>query len=350
MGRLVAGDQYKQLIVAKEDGMHGKVSLMISACLLVCISGVAQRARIPNVDGGGALSGFIDVDIRRNFGGGSLGPYTVDVLSNGIPEARTYSTPGGNAVIGPLRPGRYTVSVSGPGISTAMEEVDLSDAASRYRVVVTVNRDPNQVATGAASGSVSAEELNAPSDAKKHYGQGLKFARKKQWEKAIAEFRRATEVFPKYASAFTGLGLTYYEIHDNAKATEFLTEAIQINPSDALALRWLGKMSISERNFSAARTYLEGAVRYDPSNDELLALLAWSQLETGSTSESIKTALRVSDKSPQAAAAHFIAGRGYEISARTKEALEQYRLCIKDDPHSPNVQLAESRIANLAHK
>jgi Flp pilus assembly protein TadD len=319
--------------------------LLISVYLLSCASAFAQRAGVPGEDLANDLAGFIDVQIERNYTGSGLEPLTVELSRNGVPITRTFSSPNGTAQLGPLRSGRYTVTVSGPGVSSSIESVELRDGMNSH-VMVGVRRDTDQSST-AANGPVSVAELNVPSKAQKIYGNGLKYARKQQWEKAAAEFKRAIEAYPSYVSAHTALGLACYELHDLPGADASFSKALQISSSDSMALRWLGKLRLADHRFSEADQYLENAIRYDPNNDEVLMMLSWAQLETGKTQTAIATALRVAETSVHAPAAHYIAGRGYDVSGQKDLAIAQYKLCIKSNPHSPNVQLAESRIAAL---
>ena len=325
--------------------MHSRCLFLISVFLLSCLPTFAQRVGMRGEDMNGDFTGFIDVQIERGYVGSSLEPLTVELSRNGVPLARTFLSPSGSAQLGPVHPGHYTVTVSGPGVISTMESVELRDGMNGH-VMVGVNRGPTE-SSSAQNGTVSAAELNVPSKAKKFYGNGLKYGRRREWAKSAEEFKRAIKEYPSYGSAYAALGIANYELHDVKSADALFVTALQLNPSDPMALHWLGKLRLAEHKFPEAEQYLQNAIRYQPNNDEVVVMLAWAQLETGKTQTAISTALRVSETSVHASAAHYIAGRGYDVSGQKDLAIAQYRLCIKSDSHSPNVQLAQSRIANL---
>lgn len=55
-------------------------------------------------------------------------------------------------------------------------------------------------------------------------------------EKAFESFKKLTEINPNYANAFTYLGITFEELKGKNKATDCYRKAIEVNPSDKLAL------------------------------------------------------------------------------------------------------------------
>ena len=75
-----------------------------------------------------------------------------------------------------------------------------------------------------AWGSVDKERAVA------HYTTGCGYLEKGQWDKAIAEYNEAIELYSKYVEAYFYRGYAYDEKGKHEKAISDFTKAIEINP------------------------------------------------------------------------------------------------------------------------
>ncbi len=77
-------------------------------------------------------------------------------------------------------------------------------------------------------------------EAIQHMQAGIAADKQRQFDVAIAEFRKVTELEPTFADGFISLGQTYMEKHDLASAVAPLKRALEINPDSAPAHQLLG--------------------------------------------------------------------------------------------------------------
>ena len=77
---------------------------------------------------------------------------------------------------------------------------------------------------GGAWGSVGKERAIS------YYTTGCSYLEKGQWDKAIAEYNEAIELYPKYVEAYFYRGYAYDEKGLYEQAISDFTKAIEINP------------------------------------------------------------------------------------------------------------------------
>ena len=123
----------------------------------------------------------------------------------------------------------------------------------------------------------------------------------KNYEKALLIDKDLTEVYAP-------LGIFYYKFGDIAKADEYLTKAVEINPADAESQYYLGLIRYKQNRGADAETAFTQAVKlYEKSPD--------------------------ADKlSQNIAEAHFYLGKIRGDSNRTDDAFAEYKEAIKLNP------------------
>lgn len=142
----------------------------------------------------------------------------------------------------------------------------------------------------------------------KHYTEGHKFLKRKDYESARAEYGKSVAVDPAFASgyyqlayiakrdgnlkaaegfyleavtsdgthykAWYGLGNLYSQMGNNAKAIESLKTSISINPNYEKAYYVIGKVYESQKSNSLAITNLKKAIEVDKKYSKAYELLA----------------------------------------------------------------------------
>jgi len=142
----------------------------------------------------------------------------------------------------------------------------------------------------------------------KHYTEGHKFLKRKDYESARLEYEKAVAVDPSFASgyyqlayiakkdgnfkaaegfyleavtsdathykAWYGLGNLYSGMGNNAKAIESLKTSISINPKYEKAYYVLGKVYESQKSYSQAISNLKKAIEVDKKYSKAYELLA----------------------------------------------------------------------------
>ncbi|MFQ6037908.1 MAG: tetratricopeptide repeat protein [Candidatus Aminicenantales bacterium] len=94
--------------------------------------------------------------------------------------------------------------------------------------------------------------------------RGTDYLARKEYPKAIEQFRKAVAIDPKSSKAFNLMGIAYFQMMDYPKARGCFEKAVAIQPSYAQAHNNLGSVHFMERNFKEARGEYEKAISLKP--------------------------------------------------------------------------------------
>lgn len=119
-----------------------------------------------------------------------------------------------------------------------------------------------------------------PEDPFYNYDLGIAKIQATQYDEAILNLNRSTQLFPDFSSAYAILGIAYSKQGLNELAEENFEKAIQIRPS-LIQYRWqLADHYLGLQKFSLAEKQLDYALESDPTNSTshfLLGQLNYSQ-------------------------------------------------------------------------
>ncbi|HSE98047.1 MAG TPA: tetratricopeptide repeat protein, partial [Blastocatellia bacterium] len=165
---------------------------------------------------------------------------------------------------------------------------------------------------------------------------GRAYRETKHYDEAIAEFKKAIALDPKYPRTHYNLGLSYL-LKDGTlmlkeAAAEFRTE-LKINPEEFLPIYNLGLVCVVERQYEEAARLLEKAVALRPQNPDARLFLgnAYHGLrEYEKAIESLRKAFELNpnlDKNSQyAEEAHFILGQSLVRAGRVEEGEKELEI------------------------
>ncbi|HEX7407427.1 MAG TPA: tetratricopeptide repeat protein [Candidatus Binatia bacterium] len=124
---------------------------------------------------------------------------------------------------------------------------------------------------------------SAPNSAKAHYNMGVAFQKEGADAAAIAEFRRALEIYPYDAGAGAplGIGISYEKQGRMDQAIEWYKKALDLEPELGGAHTNLCRALLRERRFDEAATACRRGLRYSPSDANLLKWLGASLVGAG---------------------------------------------------------------------
>jgi Tfp pilus assembly protein PilF len=237
-----------------------------------------------------------------------------------------------------LRPGDYKIRVTGSGIvPTETSLIPVSGA--NHTEFITVKTDPQDVSASAEAGptSISTTELAIPEKAKKEFDEGTKNSDKKHWKEAREHFERATALYPKYALAFNNLGVAYLKLGEREKATDSFRAALALDEHVADANLNMGHMLYDDKKYKEAEPFLSRALIAEPLNPQLLTVLANTELQNSELDLALANARKVHTlpNHEKFAISHLIAAQILESRNSNKEAGEEYKLFLQEDPQSP---------------
>lgn len=205
----------------------------------------------------------------------------------------------------------------GPSEAQALERKGkLAEAATVWRNVA--QRDPRNAAAWASL--------------------GLVLSRLQQYPEAEVAYRKAIALDPKLPAVQLNLGLAEFKQGKLQAAIEPLRAALAADPQNMQACTLLGLSYYGVGRFKEANEQLAAAVKSDPGNAELHGVLAQSCLSAKNYSCALDEFTWISRQHADSAAAHMLTGEALDGLGRTPEAITEFEIAAKADPHAPNVQ------------
>jgi tetratricopeptide (TPR) repeat protein len=197
-------------------------------------------------------------------------------------------------------------------------------------------------------------------EAVQHMQAGIAADKQRQFDVAITEFRKVTELEPAFADGFTSLGQAYMEKHDFGSAIASLKHALEVNPDSTPAHQLLGYALLAQGypaqaiphlarakeksavgiaqiqtgQLAEAVANLHAALAEHPNDPDILYYLGRA---SGLLSkQSIDTLLAAY---PDSARAHEAMGENYSVLRNMPDAEREYREALRLRPDVPEVHL-----------
>jgi tetratricopeptide (TPR) repeat protein len=140
--------------------------------------------------------------------------------------------------------------------------------------------------------------------------QGTNYAWERQWNKAIAEYRRALDEFPGESSVYTALGQALVYAGRTQDALEVYQRAARLTPDDPQALERVAELQEQSGDVAGAvKTWLHSADMHLRRRAVDAAVQVWQHLV---------------EVAPTAAAAHERLATAYASMDQTRKAIRQY--------------------------
>lgn len=197
-------------------------------------------------------------------------------------------------------------------------------------------------------------------EASQHWNAARRAEEQKQFDVAVNEYRKVTELEPSFAGGFVSLGQAFMEQRDYGSALVPLKRALEIDstliPAHQLLgyallaqgytaeaiphldrARELGALGIAQTDagqFAEAIQNLQAALQQRPNDPDLLYYLGRA---SGLLSkQSVDTLLAAY---PDSARAHQSMAENYFVLRQMTEAQKHYEQALKDRPDTPNLHL-----------
>jgi len=98
-------------------------------------------------------------------------------------------------------------------------------------------------------------------DALQHFKRGVMFSSKGRYNEAIAEFKKAIKIEPRYVRSYLNIGLIYKEQNILDQAEKYFRQALSVDPEDARAHLYLGVTLALTKNLKEAERHLKQALK-----------------------------------------------------------------------------------------
>ncbi|MBI2683101.1 MAG: tetratricopeptide repeat protein [Acidobacteriales bacterium] len=216
---------------------------------------------------------------------------------------------------------------------------------------MTVKRKPDENSqTTSLQGAISEAELNIPDNARGEFTKGAKAMGKNDFDRARTYFTRATEIYPRYAEAFNALGVIAMNSKSPSEGRAFFERAIQADDKHPAAFVNMAKILVGEHHVAEATNMVMKSIVLDPRNAESQSLLCYFQLLQGKLEDAAGT-VKVVHGLPHErfAMVHYMVANALERQQKTLEAIEEYKLFLKEAQTGPQVERARGALAALEH-
>jgi tetratricopeptide (TPR) repeat protein len=196
----------------------------------------------------------------------------------------------------------------------------------------------------------SGTSLDAPKDAAKAYDKGSKAAKKKKWDDAEKELRKAVDLYPKYAVAWYELGTVYHQQNNAAQAQDAYTNATKADEKYVNPYAQLARLHGSQGKWPETAEMAAKAIKLNPYfSPEMYYISAVANFNLKK--------LDVAEEHAREAAKMDAQGRNPRINSLLgvvlaqkeayPEAAENMRAFLKKVPEGPDADHAKKQLAEI---
>lgn len=121
----------------------------------------------------------------------------------------------------------------------------------------------------------------SPTSPTNHNNLGDLYGRRKDYQRAIEEFKTAILLKPNYGDAYHNLGNTYAEIGDIQNALDNYQKAVQYNPNLWQSYQNIASIYFAQKKYPESLLAIQEAIKLNPSNPNLVFNLAVIYLNSG---------------------------------------------------------------------
>ncbi len=238
-----------------------------------------------------------------------------------------------------MRPGRTpllaTAALLALGVAAPAQEVPPPLQAGFEEGVRALKAGKLDDAEKAFRGVLARDPTSAPV----HNNLGIVLQERRQHEQAVAEFREAARLDPRYVAPRILLGASLLALGQVGEARRELERAVKLAPKEPLARLQLAKVEESGGDWMGAVEQYQALRELKPEEPEYLYGLGSAYLHLS------EWCLRELDKREGGAARLFQAlGHNYRVQGRPDLALTAFTKAAEADPTLPEVHLAMAQI------
>ncbi len=151
-----------------------------------------------------------------------------------------------------------------------------------------------------------------PGDAKAHFLLGATLYNKKQYPEAIAAYKKAIDVDPKFIEAYNNIGNTYRDMNQPQEAITWYEKAIQVDPGFAYPYTNLAGLYSSQKKYDEAIKVLQRSLAVNSTNIDTKLFLAAIYKDAGAKDKALNVVNEVLKTNP-----------GNEAAVKLAQALKE---------------------------
>jgi tetratricopeptide (TPR) repeat protein len=136
----------------------------------------------------------------------------------------------------------------------------------------------------------SLAKTDGNNNAEVFYNLGIAYSELSQFDEALIRLKRAVQLDPGYAHAWTGIGVAYQRMGKREQALEPMQKAVDVDPKDGYTRRNLAGLLLSLHRPAEALTHLREARKVLPHDPQTLYGLATALHDVGGDPKNVEEA------------------------------------------------------------
>lgn len=307
--------------------------MAIAAQLLtVCLLGLPQSS----VTQGSDHSGQAVVRVHDRISEEPLAQVRVQLIRfpDGV-VGEQFSGSSGSVQFSGISVGAYTVRATLQGYEPGEAHVDFRNGDRALQTVDIPLAPQKHEESGSPNGTVSAEALKIPENARKEFEHGSRLLNeKKDLSHSIDAFQRAIQMYPGYAEAYFLMGTAQVQAGASTAAEASLRKAIDLNARMSAPYYPLAVLLFGERRYAEEEKLLLEAQKLDAVDWRFPFELARCHAQQGHWDTALQYGLEAGGRDNVPPKVHLLLSDIYANSNRPREAVAELELFAKLDPSS----------------
>jgi adenylate cyclase len=201
----------------------------------------------------------------------------------------------------------------------------------------------------------NAEAYDLLFKAKRLYYEG--FSNPDLFKEAVTLLKKAIEIDPNYALAYTWLAKSYYQIGFddpdgiwNDLSLEMSSKALELEPKLAEGYSARGMVYYEQGQFTKAKNSLETALSFYPNLSDAIGNLATIQFTQGNLAEALRLQKKSSDLNPNSYLPYQNIGWIYKILGKNEEALRWFERSLEVNKNPTTYELMANLLISEGRK
>jgi tetratricopeptide (TPR) repeat protein len=246
-----------------------------------------------------------------------------------------FSGSSGSVQFSSISVGAYVVRATLQGYEPGEAHIDFRNGDRTLQNVDIPLTPQKRDESRSPNGTVSAEVLKIPENARKEFEHGSRLLNeKKDLSRSIAAFQRAIQMYPGYAEAYFLMGTAEVQAGASSAAEASLRKAIALNARMSAPYYPLAVLLFGERRYAEEEKLLLEAQKLDLADWRFPFELARCHAQQGHWDTALQYGLEASGKDNVPPKIHLLLADIYANSNRPREAVAELELFAKLDPGS----------------
>jgi anaphase-promoting complex subunit 3 len=162
--------------------------------------------------------------------------------------------------------------------------------------------------------------------------QGHEHVANEEYDKALTAYRQGMAADKRHYNAWYGVGRVWEKLGNYEKAFQHFTSASRINPTNAVLICCIGTVLEKQKQPRNALTYFTQATELAPRSALTRFKKARALMSLGDTDSALKELMILKDLAPDEAMVHFLLGRLYKSTKEKGLAVRHFTIALNLDP------------------